>query len=188
MFVFADKTSNIYEIDPTTYKTLLKNNINPSYKKTHPETVNNINREAKHLTEQLKISDRIEIMPEKEAYITLKDHKPNFPDNIKCRLINPCKTNVGRITKQILEKINNQIKTKLKLNQLKNTNAAIDWFKSIPDKKHKNLIQIDLVDYYPSVTEKLFKTTLEFAESIIPISDLDKKKTTLQCPPIYPLS
>ena len=130
---------------------------------------------AKQLTQALKIADRVEIMPKKEAYITLKDHKPNFPESIKCRLINPCKSNIGKITKQILDRINDNIRTKLDLNQLKNTSAAIDWFKRIPLKQNKSFIQIDLVDYYPSVNEKLFQTTLNFAETITPITDLEKE-------------
>ena len=175
IFVFADKTSNIYEVDPPTYKKLVSNNVHRSYKKANDDTVHNINKEAKRLTEQLKLSDRIEKISEKEAYITIKDHKPNFPDDIKCRLINPCKSNIGKITKQLFDRINSNIITKLDLAQLKNTASAIEWFKLIPDKKQKNLIQIDIVDYYPSVNEKLFKTTIEFAEKITPISNLEKE-------------
>ena len=175
IFVFADKTSNVYEVEPSAYNKLVSNNVHPSYKKANDDTVHNINKEAKKLTEQLKLSDRIEKIPEKEAYITIKDHKPNFPNDIKCRLINPCKTNIGKITKQLLDRINSIIKTKLDLAQLKNTASAIDWFQNIPDKKDKSLIQIDLVDYYPSVTETLFKTTIDFAEKITPISDLEKQ-------------
>ena len=175
LFVSADKTSNIYEVDPTTYKQLIANSVYPTYKKTDSETARNINLKAKELTEALKISDRVEMMPKKEAYITLKDHKPNFPESIKCRLINPCKSNIGKITKQILDRVNDNIKTNLKLDQLKNTSAAIDWFKNIPAKHNKTFIQIDLVDYYPSVTEKLFDTTIKFAEEITPITDIEKE-------------
>ena len=55
--------------------------------------------EAKHIAEQLKLDDRIEQAAEQKAFITLNDHKPNFPNNIKCRLINPAKSNLGKISK-----------------------------------------------------------------------------------------
>ena len=39
--------------------------------------------EAKQIEEQLKLDDRIEQTAEQKAFITIKDHKPNFPNNIK---------------------------------------------------------------------------------------------------------
>ncbi len=33
-------------------------------------------------------------MKKREAFISLKDHKENFENNLKCRLINPAKTNL----------------------------------------------------------------------------------------------
>ena len=38
--------------------------------------------------------------------VRIKDHKENFPGKIECRLINPAKTNIGIIGKQILDRIN----------------------------------------------------------------------------------
>ena len=61
--------------------------------------------EAKHIAEQLKLDDRIEQAAKQKAFNTLKDHKPNFPNNIKCILINSSKSNLGKISKQILQKI-----------------------------------------------------------------------------------
>ena len=43
------------------------------------------------------------------VYHTPKDHKPNFGSNPKCRLINPTKTEIGKISKQILERINKRV-------------------------------------------------------------------------------
>ena len=63
----------------------------------------------KHIAEQLKLDGRIEQAAEQKAFLALKDHKPNFSKNIKCRLIKPAKSNLGRISKQILQKINNRM-------------------------------------------------------------------------------
>ena len=79
--------------------------------------------EAKHITEQLKLDDRIEQAAEQKAFITMKDHKPNFPSNIKCRLINPTKSNLGKISKQILEKINSKIRQSTNLPEYSNGEA-----------------------------------------------------------------
>ena len=40
------------------------------------------------------------------AFATLKDHKLNFQNNPKLRLINAAKPEIGKIAKQILENIN----------------------------------------------------------------------------------
>ena len=93
----------------------------------------------------------------------MKDHKPQFPNQVNCRLINPTKSEIGKISKQILDNINSQIITKLNLRLLKNTEETIAWFKSIENKNRKSFIQLDIVNYYPSVTEKLLDKALDFA-------------------------
>ena len=123
----------------------------------------------------MKIDNRVEIPANKECYITIKDHKPGFPHDIKCRLINPCKSNIGKITKQILDKTNCHIKTVLDLELLENTASAIKWFENIKDKTKKQLIQIDIVDYYPSIDEQLFQKAINFAEKTTQLSELEKE-------------
>ena len=55
IFVFADKTRNMYGLDPKECSKLLNNNVTKSYKKSNIKTVNEINKEANILTEKLKI-------------------------------------------------------------------------------------------------------------------------------------
>ena len=51
----------------------------------------------------------MEIYAEREAFITLKDQKDNFRSNPTCRLINPAKTEIGIVSKQIVENINRNV-------------------------------------------------------------------------------
>ena len=39
------------------------------------------------ITENLPVADRTDKLQEKEAYITIKNHKDDFPNRISCRLI-----------------------------------------------------------------------------------------------------
>jgi len=51
-------------------------------------------------------------MAKRQAFITLKDHKDNFQNKPTCKLINPAKSEIGRISKQILDNINTTIRQK----------------------------------------------------------------------------
>ena len=78
LFVPADKTTNLYKVDSRTYDKLLQNNITASYEKTDSNSAKKINNEAKEIAKKLKLENRIETLTKKEAFITFKDHKPNF--------------------------------------------------------------------------------------------------------------
>ena len=155
------------------YKKLLKENITKSYKKSNNRRISNINWEAKKITEKLSLDDRVERLQEREPYITIKDHKDEFPNKIPCRLINPSKTSIGKISKVILDRINKSVVTSTKINQWKNTSSVIEWFKNINNKEKSSFIQFDIESFYPSITEELFTKAVQFAKSITSISDDD---------------
>ena len=94
-------------------------------------------------------------MKKREAFIFLKDHKENFENNPKCRLINPAKSESGKLSKIILDEINSNLRQKLNLNQWRNTKQVIEWFGNIKDKERHSFISFDIVDFYPSISEKL---------------------------------
>ena len=114
--MFADKTSNIYEMPLGEYNKLLKQNITKTYKHAPPKLEASINFEAKHIASKLALSDRIEPLAKTPTYVTLNDHKENFHASTPCRLTNPCKSEIGKISKRILQGINNDLLTKLNIN------------------------------------------------------------------------
>ena len=83
------------------------------------------------MAEKLSIDDRIEKMEETEAYITVKDHKEGFPHKLPFRLINPSKSDIGKISKKLLDKTNKILILNTIVNQWKNSTPVIDWFKNI---------------------------------------------------------
>ena len=102
LFVPADKTTNLYKVDSRPYNKLLQDNITASYEKTDSNTAKKNNNEAKAIEKKLKLENRIETLTKKEAFITFKDHNPNFINNPKCRLINPAKSNISKVSKKLL--------------------------------------------------------------------------------------
>ena len=113
----ADKTSNLYSIKPEDYSRHLLNNFTTEYSKSTPTATNRINMEAASIARNLELDERIEAMANKPAYLKLKDHKDDFPARLKFRLINPCNSNIGIISKNILDRINNAVKASTGLQQ-----------------------------------------------------------------------
>ena len=106
MCLHADKTTNFYKMDPPSYNQLLQKNITKTYKKISTQIVSSIENRSKNNANKLNLTDRINTTSEREPFITLKDHKPNFENNPTCRLINPRKSEIGKVSQQILDRIN----------------------------------------------------------------------------------
>ena len=85
---------------------------------------------------------------ESQTYITVKDHKDNFSDSTSCRLFNSSKKDLGKICKAILDKTNIQLVSSTKVNQWKNSDSVITWFKNIPQKKLCTFIVFDIENFY----------------------------------------
>ena len=71
--MFANKTTNLYEMPPDQYKTLLNNNITKTYRKVNSNTKRDIDKEAEKLSKDLNLEDKMEYYAKWPAFITLKD-------------------------------------------------------------------------------------------------------------------
>ena len=119
----------------------------------------------------LEIADRVDIYKEAEPVITLKDHKDDFVARPKCRLINPAKSNVGKISKIILDNINKKIRAKTGANQWICSRDVVKWFEGLEEKESLTFIKFDIETFYPAITRKLFIKALDYAKQFIEISD-----------------
>ena len=171
LYVNADKTRNLYAIKPEEYEKLLKNKVTETYKKCTGKQVEEVNKEAKTIVSKIKLEDRVQVLSEDPSFITIKDHKPNFPRNIECRLLNPSKSQVGKISKNYLEKINSTIRQETNLNQWRNTSEVIKWFNKIPNKECSTFVKFDIVRFYPSITLEVLKKAIKFAERFYAINE-----------------
>ena len=110
----------------------------------------------------------------REAVVTIKDHKPNYRNNTKTRLINPTKSYLGKVSKIKLARIIHRVRVRSGLCQWKNTDSVIDWFKGLTNKPNLKFIQFDIVSYYPRITEDLLERALDWAGTIVEITREDK--------------
>ena len=111
----------------------------------------------------------------------VKDHKKEFPLSFECRTINPSKNHLGKISKNILENIVNQIKKKSTLIQWKNSYEVIEWFNSINEKSKKCFVNFDIQKFYPSIKLTHLINAIEFARKFTEISEEDVKIITHTC-------
>ena len=99
--------------------------------------------------------------------------KPNFTNNPTCRLINPSKSEIGIVSKKILQRVNAKIVSTTDLNQWKNADSVLAWFNKIPNKPSYSFIT-DIIDFYPSISEDLLIEALTFAAQLDEITDKEK--------------
>ena len=171
VFLPADKTRNMYAISKPGYQKLLFQNITKSYMKTSMVTVNNSDIKSAKIAKDLGLENRMTRHTMNNSHILLKDTKPEFMDRMPCRLINPSKSSVQKVSKEILDEINMVIRSKTGHNQWKNTNAVLTWFKSLNDKASLRFFKFDVCEFYPSITAKLLNKALKFASKYVVIPE-----------------
>ena len=87
--------------------------------------INRINIEAKNIVTKLGIEDKVERLSKGNAYRSVQDHKEEFSEKPSFRLIKPSKSEIGKISKNILDKVNKVVIESIKLNHWKNTDIVI---------------------------------------------------------------
>ena len=105
-----DKTSNKYLVGKDDYKKLLEKNVQQDYKKENTKNVENVTVEHQKVVKNLGLEQRVFETTKRTAFLTIKDHKEDFANNTKCRLINPTKPEIGRISIKILENVVSVVK------------------------------------------------------------------------------
>ena len=119
VFIFTDHSNNLYKASLEQYKKLLKENVTKS-----KCLEKSINLQAKNVAKKLDLVERVECLAKNSVFITLKDAKVNFQANLPCRLINPSKSELGKVSKVKLEKIKQALVKHLDVNQWKNSSTV----------------------------------------------------------------
>ena len=173
IIVNADKTSNKYLVAKENYKVMVKKAVTADFKIAKGHDVENANKEHQKIVKDLELTERVFKTTPRDAFITIKDHKDDFMNNTKCRLLNPSKPEVGQVSKIILQNVVNVVKEKTALKQWKSTCEVLMWFKQVKDKARKTFINFDICNFYPSITPQLLSKALEWAKTMVDIAEDD---------------
>ena len=57
------------------------------------------------------------------------------------------------------------------MNQWRNTSSVIKWFKNLPEKNKSKFLNFDIIGFYSSISEKLFKNAIPFVKKFTAASD-----------------
>ena len=86
------------------------------------------------------------------------------------RLLNPSKSNIGKISKKFKDRINTDLRQKTQFNQWKSTNECPSWFRALENKSDFRCVKIDIQQFYPDIGRKLLEDSIKWAKSHTPIS------------------
>ena len=109
----------------------------------------------------------------RSRYITIKDHKEDFPNKISCCLTNHSKSSIGKISKVILDKISQQKQLITIVNYWKDNSSVIEWFNNFENKDQSSFMVFDIKSFYPSISKNLFIKVIQFAKQVTKITDED---------------
>ena len=170
IWVSANKSRNMYKVEPTKYHEILNKKIMDNYKIDKDNTIDQINKETGNFACKLHINDRLGKFQKRDAYILFKDHKPNFINKLQTRLINPSKTELGKISKNIIENIVTNVREASHSNIWRDSLDTIEWFRGIKNKSKASFIQFDIIDFYPSISKKILIDSINYAKEYIDIT------------------
>ena len=145
LIIHADKTRNAYEVTKEQYDKLMVESITKDYQKVNHTAVDNANHTSAVIAQKYGLADRMMSYREVPANGTLKDHKDSFPDRLEIRLLNGAKSDMGVISKILVQRINKKVMAATGLSLWRDNTATLKWFDGLADKHQLKFIVFDIV-------------------------------------------
>ena len=92
--------ADYYKMKGEDYKKLVDKEIQKEYKKVNKNEIEKAENSQRNIVTKLELEDRVFATAKRQCFATLKDHKDNFQNNPQVRLIDPMKSEVGKISKK----------------------------------------------------------------------------------------
>ena len=88
---------------------------------------------------------------------------------MQSRLINPSKTELGKVSENIIQNIVTNVKKANYCNLWRNSYDTIEWFRKIKNKSKTTFMQFDIIDFYPSITKNTLIDSINYARKYVEI-------------------
>lgn len=135
-------------MSPDSYKRKVANEITKFYREAPNSYVDIINKETKDIINKMGIGDKVHTLYEREAFLTVKDHKEDFRSCLSFHVINPAKMALGVISRVIIiQNVCDLLRVATQVYQWQGTDECITWFNNINDKNDLILIKYDICDF-----------------------------------------
>ena len=82
---------------------------------------------------------------------------------------------MGKVSHEILQRVNSTIRSSTNLQQWQSTPEVLRWFNDIPNKARCSFLIFDIVDYYPSITAELLQQAISWAKSMTNITEIEER-------------
>ena len=124
----------MYLMNKEKYDKVVKGSVTKDYMKLIENLVEISNYKKAKIAKKFKLEDRMTKHTTNECYFLYKDHKKEvaqLPEGavaavrLPCHLIKPGKSDIQKISKDILDEINSKIRSSTKLNQWRNTHTVL---------------------------------------------------------------
>ena len=136
---------NIHVVSSSLSLTQLMFFVQKRFESAH--NVNKVIKEDYEIVTNLELTQRSFETTPTSASVTGKDHKEDYRNYTKCRLTNPYKRDIDKISKKILEPALFVMKQKTQLKKWTNTLEALTWFKQLKNKNRKSFITFDFCSF-----------------------------------------
>ena len=71
------------------------------------------------------------------------------------------RSDIGKVSKTILDRMNEEITSSIQVNWWKNCPAVIKWFRNIENKQNYSFLIFDIQNFYPLISLTLFNRAIE---------------------------
>ena len=152
----------------------IRRDATTSIHKTKPTKASRTIKKGKEIVQKMfdNIIHMMNLNAESNCFITIEDHKENFLNHPKARLINPWRNELGTISKAILDSIS-YLKYPKPANGKTRFRSAVKWFLSLKDKHPMNsLCWISKISTQ-DLSQDMFNKTLNVANKYINILKCD---------------
>ena len=82
---------------------------------------------------------------------------------------------MGKVSKQVLQAINDKIREKVTFQQWRNTSDVLKWFNNFENKERATFVKFDIENFYPNITSELLDNSLDWANQLVEITPQEKE-------------